>query len=176
MGREKPDWIKDFKSEWKILSNRPITNTYITNMDNWICGCPYYLTNCFNLCKHLVQQKGIVTAEFFANIKRNCQPPFLTENNPLLCINNEQNFHIEPYIMDESNEDDELFNDLINTTRKALSLLEEQKLAGNIKWCKSVKKSFNSIIKLVEDVEHYQKKHTMPLIWKGHTDNTRYLQ
>jgi len=66
---EKPDWIKDFKSEWKSLSNRPIKNMYITDIENWICGCPYYLTNRFSLCKHLVQKKGIVTAEFFVNIK-----------------------------------------------------------------------------------------------------------
>ena len=46
-----------------------MTNTYLTDVENWICGCPYYLTNRFNLCKHLVQQKGIVKAEFFASIK-----------------------------------------------------------------------------------------------------------
>jgi len=110
---------------------------YITDIANWICGYPYYLTNRFSLCKHLVQKKGIVTAEFFTNIKRNYQPQFLIEDNPLPHINNEQNFHEdeELHIMDESNEDsNELFDDLINTTRKALSLLEEQKLAGNIKW------------------------------------------
>ena len=67
-------------------------------------------------------------------------------------------------------------DNLLNTTRKALSLLEEQKLAGNIKWCKAVKKSFNPITKLIEDVERYRRKRTMPLTWKGHTDNTRYLQ
>ena len=152
---------------------------YITDIANWICRCPYYLTNRFSLCKHLVQKKGIVTAEFFANIKRNYQPPFLIEDNPSPHIDNEQNFHEdeELHIMDESNENsNELFDDLINTTRKPLSLLEEQKLAGNIKWCKAVKKSFNSIAKLVEDVEQYRRKRTMPLTWKGHSDNTRYLQ
>lgn len=114
-------------------------------------------------------------AEFFANIKKNCYPPFLIENNPLPCINNEQNFHDESYIIDESLEDNELFDELINTTRKALFLLEEQKLAGNIKWCKAVKKLVNPIIKF-EDVEHYQNKQIMSLTWKRHTDNTRYLQ
>ena len=95
---------------------------------------------------------------------------------PYININNEQNFHEELQTIDESNEDNELFDDLINITRKALSLLEEQKSAGNIKWCKAVKKSFNPITKLVQDVEQYQRKRTMPLTWKGHTDNTRYLQ
>ena len=34
------------------------------------------------------------------------------------------------------------------------TLLKEQKLAGNIKWCKDVKK----FTKLVKDVEQYQRK------------------
>ncbi len=33
-------------------------------------------------------------------------------------------------------------------------------------------KSFNGIIKLIKEVEQYQRKRTMPLIWKGHTNNT----
>ena len=52
-------------------------------------------------------------AEFFVNIKRNCQPPFLIEDNPLSHLENkEHDFHNETYIMDESNEDDELFDNL----------------------------------------------------------------
>ena len=65
IGREKPDWIKDFKFEWKQLSKRPINVNniyqYATNINNWTCGCPYYLTNRFSICKHLVYQKGLTT-------------------------------------------------------------------------------------------------------------------
>ena len=75
------------------MSKRPISNTYPTNVEYWICGCPYYLTNRFCLCKHLVQQKGIVPAEFFNHIKRNIQPPFLIYNNILSFIDKE---NIEP--------------------------------------------------------------------------------
>ena len=60
-------------------------------------------------------------------------------------------------------EDMGLFDNLIDTTKNALALLEEQKSAGNIKWCKNVKKSFNGIIKLVKEVESYRRKRTMPL-------------
>ena len=164
-GREKPDWIKDFKSEWKKLSKRPITNTYITDEENWICGYPYYLTNRFRLCKHLVQQKVVITDKFFENISRSYQPPFLVEYNPLSHIdNNKENYHINSNIMNELIEEDMgLFDNLINTTKNALALLEEQKSAGNIKWCKNVKKSFNGIIKLVKEVESYRRKRTMPL-------------
>ncbi|CAB4423647.1 unnamed protein product [Rhizophagus irregularis] len=176
--REKPDWVKDFKSKWKSLSKQPISNEYITDVENWICGCPYYLTNRFRLCKHLVQQKGIVTDNFFENIRRNYQPPFLIEYNQLSYIDdNKENYHINSNIMHESAEEDiGMFDDLIDTTKKALALLEEQKSAGNVKWCKSVMKSFNGITKLVKEVEKYQRKRTMPLTWKGHTDSTRYLQ
>ncbi|GES95941.1 ATP-dependent DNA helicase Pif1 [Rhizophagus clarus] len=167
-GREKLDWIKDFKSEWKKLSKRPINNVYVTDIENWICGCPYYLTDRFRLCKHLIQQKGIVSDEFFANIRRNYKPPFLIENNLLSYTdNNKENYHKDLNITDESTEGDmELFDDLIDTTEKALTLLKEQKSAGNIKWCKSAMKSFNGIIKLVKEVEQYQRKRTMPLTWK----------
>ena len=163
---------------WKKLSKQPINNTNITDKENWICGCPYYLTNWFRLCKHLVQQKGVITDKFFENISRSYQPPFLVEYNPLSHIdNNKENYHINPNIMNEPAEEDMgLFDNLIDTTKNAFALLEEQKSAGNIKWCKNVKKSFNGIIKLVKEVESYQRKRTMSLTWKGHTDSTRYLQ
>ncbi len=76
IGREKLEWIKDFKSEWKNLSKRHINNMYATNMSQWVCGCPYYLTSRFNICKHLVHLKGSIIPEFFNHVKRNSQPPF----------------------------------------------------------------------------------------------------
>ncbi|CAG8841236.1 25876_t:CDS:1, partial [Racocetra persica] len=39
-----------------------------------------------------------------------------------------------------------------------------QKLMGNIKWCRDMKKSFEPIFKLVDDIEKYQRKRMMPLI------------
>ena len=178
IGREKPEWIKDLKSEWKKLSKQPINNTYITNVDQWICGCSYYLTSRFNICKHLVHQRGSVTPEFFNHIKRNWWPPFLVEENLLLSANNNSNSLYENLsTIDESiEEDDGIFDDLIDTTKKVIALLEEQKLAGNLKWCRAAKKSFDPLTKLIEDVEQYRRKRTMPLTWKGHTDSTRYLQ
>ena len=76
-------------------------------------------------------------------------------------------------------EDDNIsvsFDKLINTTRKALDLLEEQNLKGNIRWCKGVKRYFDPLSRLVTDVEQYRRKRTMPLTWRGHNDSTRYLQ
>ena len=70
---------------------------------------------------------------------------------------------------------DLLYYELIVSTTKVLNLLEEQKAAGNIRWVKNVKKNFIPIIEMVEEVEKYKRKRTMPLTWKGHTNNTRYL-
>jgi len=54
--REKAEWRKAFKKEWKELSIRTINhNTYLTDIDNWICGCPAFLTNRFFICKHFVR-------------------------------------------------------------------------------------------------------------------------
>ena len=60
-GRENPDWKEQFKAEWKQPSKRNIENTYATNIQNWVCNCPYFLTNRFMICKYLV---GVVDAFF----------------------------------------------------------------------------------------------------------------
>ncbi len=89
--------------------------------------------------------------------------------------NNPNDNYSNPFTNDELIEED-IFDNLIDVTKKALFFVEEQKLLGNVKWCNAVKKSFDPITKLVKDVEKYQKKRTMPLTWKGHTNNTFYLR
>ncbi|RIB05717.1 hypothetical protein C2G38_2218921 [Gigaspora rosea] len=180
-GREKPEWIKHFKSEWRILSRRPINNTYITNVDQWTCGCLYYLTSRFGICKHLVQQKEPVSSNFFDQIKRNNQPPFLTEcdqdlvNVQSITLHNSNESNDNENYNNQSENSDEIYNELITLTTKALTLLEEQKEASNILWARSIKKKFNSINRMVEEVEQYKRKRTLHLTWKGHTHNTRFL-
>ena len=73
-----------FKFEWKKLSKQHINNMYATDVNQW-------LTSHFNICKHLICQKGSVTPEFFNNIKRNSQPSFLTKINMLPFIENKEN-------------------------------------------------------------------------------------
>jgi hypothetical protein len=48
-------------------------------VEKWVCGCPYYLISQFNICKHLIYQKGSVKPEYFERLKRNHESPFLTE-------------------------------------------------------------------------------------------------
>ena len=44
--REKAEWRKAFKREWKKLIKQPINNdTYLTDINNWICGCLAFLTS-----------------------------------------------------------------------------------------------------------------------------------
>ena len=181
-GREKPEWIKKFKSEWKRLSTHQINNIYNTDVEKWVCGCPYYLTNRFNICKHLIHQKGPVKPEFFECLKRNNKPPFLIE----IAMQDSVQLHIDQptpsrspeilqdteYLLEDCNA---IYDKLIETTTKALTLLQEQKLASNIHWVKGIEKNFGPITKMVEEVEKYRRKRTMPFTWKGHTNNTRFL-
>ncbi|CAG8602145.1 7589_t:CDS:1, partial [Paraglomus occultum] len=121
-----------------------------------------------------------VPPEFFNQVKRNWQPPFLMETVALT----DTNIDIIPNIGQladannitsnvddvEDNNIDASFDELINVTRKTLDLLEEQKSKGSTRWCKGVKRY------LVTDVEQYRRKRTMPLTWKGHNGSTRYLE
>ena len=76
--REKAEWRKAFKKEWRKLSTRTINHdTYLTDTDNWICGCLAFLTSQFLICKHLVRQKEVVEIEFFDKVHRHQQYPFL---------------------------------------------------------------------------------------------------
>jgi hypothetical protein len=184
-GREKPEWIKNFKSEWKKLSTHQINNVYNTDTKNWICGCTYYLTSRFNICKHLIHQKGPVEPEFFECVKRNNQPPFLIEIDKNSMQDSMQPMqlqpvpHFNPEILQDSDSSLEdcnaIYDKLIESTTKALTLLQEQKLANNIHWAKGIEKNFVPIVKMVEEVERYRRKRTMPFTWKGHTNNTQFL-
>ena len=131
-GRERPEWIKKFKSEWKRLSAHQINNTYITDVEKWVCGCSYYLTSRFNICKHLIHQKGPVKAEYFECLKRNHEPPFLTEIDKdftqQLRINS-PTLHSNPKTLQDpessSGDCNSIYDKLIETTTKTLELLQE---------------------------------------------------
>ncbi|PKK68904.1 hypothetical protein RhiirC2_781673 [Rhizophagus irregularis] len=70
----------------------------------------------------------VIDIDFLSEeLYRNYEPPFLIENNLLSYTdNNKDNYHKDLNIIDESTEGDiELFDDLIDTTEKALTLLKE---------------------------------------------------
>ncbi|CAG8847134.1 25512_t:CDS:2, partial [Gigaspora margarita] len=142
LGRVKADWRKSMKSEWKQLTNR-----------------------------------GTVLPEFFDQIKRNNQYPFWIKTDTISLMHatnaNSMNETSSSTINDNQDEDsDAFFNQLIDTTKKTLDLLYEHKDTKNIKWGKSVEKNFRSVSTMVEQIETYRRRRTMPKTWKEHTHNT----
>ncbi|CAG8645077.1 44830_t:CDS:2 [Gigaspora margarita] len=131
----------------------------------WICGCPYYPTSQFGICKHLVQQKGPISGEFFDHIKRNHQPPFLAKHGYNLVktesVNIEYNVLYSNIDNDLNKNSNELYNELMILTTKALNLLEVQKSVGNSQWVRSLKKNFSPISRMVKEIEQYKRKRTL---------------
>ena len=131
--REKADWRKSFKKEWKELSKQILNNTYSFDINNWVCGCPAFLTSRFFICKHLVQGRGDVDIQFFDQVHRHHQCPFLSISP--MSINNFRNSVITSETFKgngsvESNDLQvckELYERLINITEKILDILK-----GNI--------------------------------------------
>lgn len=70
-GCENPDWKKQFKAKWKRLSKHIVSaeNTYATNIQKWVCGCPYFLTNQYDL-------------QIFNSIKRGSRCEIFSHNSP----------------------------------------------------------------------------------------------
>jgi hypothetical protein len=190
-GRETLDWKKSIKSEWKRLAQKqPKTenfNKYCTSIENWVCGCPYYLTNRFMLCKHLVNLKGPVDSSLFKTLKRNNQYPFLIlDRTPMHVLVHKRN---DTYSENNTHSDREtsntnrnetsnanIFENLIDITQQTLNLLEEQKQSRNILWAQGVERNFNQIKTMVNEINQYKHRRTMPRTWKDHTHNTRYLR
>jgi hypothetical protein len=125
--REKSEWRKPFKKEWKILENRPLNNdVYLTNVSYWICGCPAFLTNRFFICKHLVQQKGAVGVEFFDQVHRYRQYPLLDISSSPQINFRQHNLKITNLVVEDEDSIlyEEMFDRLINTTEKVLEILK----------------------------------------------------
>ncbi|CAB4383213.1 unnamed protein product [Rhizophagus irregularis] len=72
------------EAHWKVLKRdflykffRPRLDLVVFIIMEQVCGCPAFLTSRFFICKHLVQQKGTVNSQFFDNVHRHHQYPFL---------------------------------------------------------------------------------------------------
>ena len=82
--RNKAGWRKAFKFEWNKLRKtgceREKQTKYQTDPNIWVCGCEYYLTRRFLLCKHLVHACQPLTnnVEFFSDVRRRRTAPFLS--------------------------------------------------------------------------------------------------
>ena len=62
------------------MSKKQISQStnYITDSEKWICSCPYFLTNRFFLCKHLINiVKENISPQFFKEVQRQGVYPLL---------------------------------------------------------------------------------------------------
>ena len=134
------------------------------------------------ICKHLIQLKGIVDAKFFYQIHRNHNYPFIQEG--IQEISYEESIVTRTMEISENSTDpiEEVWNEhviiydrLINVTERALNILKEHKEAKNSQWIKEVERNFILIENMVRDIETYWNRRTMPLTWKDHSKNTRFL-
>ncbi|CAI2188574.1 13551_t:CDS:2 [Funneliformis geosporum] len=66
--------------------------------------------------------------------------------------------------------------DWVYITQQTLNLLEEQKQSRNVLWAQGVERNFNQIKTMVNEINQYKRRKTMPRTWKDHTHNTRYLR
>ncbi|CAG8757324.1 20776_t:CDS:1, partial [Racocetra persica] len=58
---------------------------------------------------------------------------------------------------------EKIYEELITLTTKALRLLEKQKIAENVPWARSIRKNFNPIKKIVNEVKEYRNRRILPL-------------
>src|SRR6185436_20970012 len=79
--REMVAWRKDFKKEWKKLSNHDssTTNPHITDVTKWMCSCKYFLLSRWPMCYHLVLRVPDLRSNtsLFASVTRQEVYPFL---------------------------------------------------------------------------------------------------
>ena len=66
-----------------------------------------------------------------------------------------------------------IFEEIIGITKRALEI---QQNLHNISWANGVERNFSAIKTMVNEIDQYKRKHTMPRTWKDHTHNTRYLK
>ena len=59
-----------FKKSWKVLSKKPIKDTYKTNVNKWQCDFGNQALHKHHLCKHLVQAMPEPPLEFWRQILR----------------------------------------------------------------------------------------------------------
>ena len=100
------------------------------------------------ICKHLIQLKGVINAEFFHKIQRNHNYLFIQDGIYEISIS----FTVRTITIPKIENADlikEIWRDhiiiydwLINITKKILGLLKEHKEAKNSQWIKGVKWNF----------------------------------
>ncbi|CAB5361183.1 unnamed protein product [Rhizophagus irregularis] len=109
--------------------------------------------------------KGVVPIEFFNQVYRHCQYPFL---RILLLLIGDFKISIISSEGDNLYEEndlqncEELYNRLIVITERILKVLKDQQDKGNFRWVKSIEKNFKPIETIMSEIILYKRKRTMP--------------
>ncbi|CAG8792925.1 2009_t:CDS:2, partial [Dentiscutata erythropus] len=190
-GRQLTSWRKEFQKEWNSLASRPCDlGKYLTNHGYWICSCPYFATNRFFLCKHLVAPIGSKPNAFFYQVLRNSKYPLisLSSVNPwkeiyAICNFYDDNNHKNLINSDNSITINEINTPTINTASEIYetsnSFMDgiEQKYArlhqvlsetfhNPQKFLENMESKLSPLEKFVKDILQHENRHTLPRTWK----------
>jgi len=178
--REKADWRKAFKREWKKLLIQTLNNIYLTDINNWIYRCPAFFINRFFICKHLIQEKGDVDVQFFNEVYHHHHYPFL-DTSPLQMISNFNSSTLQISNVEVFNEDedtkiyDKIYNRLIDVTERTLEILKDQQMKKNFEWVQNIEKNFKSIKVMLSEITFYKQRKIMPRTFKDYSHNTLFF-
>ncbi|CAB4426075.1 unnamed protein product [Rhizophagus irregularis] len=144
--REKADWRKAFKENGRSLQHEHLIIMYILLMLTiGFVAVQHFLLADFLICKHLIQKKGNVAIQFFDEVHRHYQYPFLNMlpiqiDNFRIFITRFEDFEGDN-IFEANNLQacEELYNRLVDTTEKVLEILKDQQSKRNLKWAKGLK-------------------------------------
>ena len=64
------------KRAWLALRKRPVNGTYDTDVKHWLCSCGAQKYHSYLLCKHLVKNLPLPSADWWATVVRRHKPPF----------------------------------------------------------------------------------------------------
>ena len=188
-------WRKDFKKQWKELSNRvpegDSFRQYHTNPQKWVCGCDFFLGSRFLICKHLIHcfEPVAEPLEFFRDIRRQRSNPYWVYKSSQLVLRPEfasliertptDTSEVESDIEDNAQREDDLvtlddpedsepeldLDRFFSTNQKMLDLVKEQQARGNTKFVQRVVKANASNQVLVDEVNQLLASRKMPHTW-----------
>ncbi|CAB4424214.1 unnamed protein product [Rhizophagus irregularis] len=126
-------WNEWYGAErWFLWLRAGCSNKLFNFKDQYVCRSTLetFLTSRFFICKHLVQQKGTVNSQFFDNVHRHHQYPFLdtslSQNYNLAQLTSQAVTNIEVNENENTQVYERLYNHLIDNVEKSLRNSKDQ--------------------------------------------------
>jgi len=194
-------WRKGFKKEWKKKTERLDSlepdriQYYHTDPVRWTCGCPYFLTSRFLICKHILSCYEPISdpVDFFRTIQRRRDSPFWTHQQLVLqpryqpgeATNIQSDINSSCETEDDNEEDIDLaaesedrlvdleddledvedIDGFASDMQLALDLFQEQREKGNRRFMEKFIATNASNRTLVQEVKILQNQRTMRRTW-----------